>query len=76
MEWESMTSKSGISEKPTEAFLYSWLVGCSWNWKRFGLFLNINQAHIENIARENPCSEDDAKLALLLEWLRTSLKAS
>ena len=40
------------------------------------LVLNVSQAHIEKIARENPHSEDDAKMALFSEWLRTSLKAS
>ena len=70
-----MTSKPGISERPTEAFLVEWLDALG-NWKRFGIFLDVSQAHIDKIARENPHSEDDAKMALFSEWLRTSIKAS
>ena len=55
-----MTSKPGISERPTEAYLVEWL----------------DALEIEKIERENPRSEDDAKMALFTEWLRTSLKAS
>ena len=70
-----MTSKPGISERPTQAFLVEWLDALG-NWKRFGIFLDVSQAHIDKIARENPHSEDDAKMALFSEWLRTSIKAS
>ena len=70
-----MTSKPGISERPTQAFLVEWLDALG-NWKRFGIFLDVSQAHIDKIAKENPHSEDDAKMALFSEWLRTSIKAS
>ena len=70
-----MTSRPGISERPTEAFLVDWLDALG-DWKKLGLFLNVRTAHIERIARENPHSEDDAKMALFSEWLRTSIKAS
>ena len=70
-----MASKPGISERLTEAYLVEWLDALG-DWKKLGLFLNIRQAHIERIARENHHSEDDAKMALFSEWLRTSLKAS
>ena len=70
-----MTIKPGISERPTEAYLVEWLDALG-DWKRFGLFLNVSEAYIEKIARKNLHSEDDAKMALFSEWLRTSLKAS